>query len=545
MRLDYAYNDVHDRTYERYGASGSSGDAFEYDKARRLTVAWMGSASPDSPSGAAYTKKIEYNYDDDGNRTSVVVTPYGQSATTTSYSTNTLNQYTAVGGATHSWDGNGNLSDDGTLTYEYNYRNEICRVKNGGTTVATYKYDALGRRVEKAVTGGVTERYVYAGVETIATYDGSNTWKQDFVFGQGIDNVLMLEQADVLDFDSDQNTTETTRSFYHKNALGSVMAITDMNEATAVSYRYDPYGTVTITRGGQTQSVDPLGQHWTYAGRLLDEETGAYYYRTRVYSPARGGFLGRDAMGAVAGANLYQYASASPIVRRDPLGLNDIGRTEISRQHVETTRYAVCPVATTNGACGGGSADPSSSSRDPRTQDADMCWVVEIFAEWDIVYYLYTSDYQYGTHERTALGRIGAWYSHHISVAGACWEFATTKAEVTLYSTLGEEALETGARTFFKVNAWITVADFGLELAAMYLESNGWEWVSHDGHNSWVEKHWENFQKRVSHAWKVPCDHAPPASYPCTENPSTHMVKVDGALPRNGSEGNYFDGPPL
>ena len=235
----------------------------------------MGSASPDSPSGAAYTKKIEYNYDDDGNRTSVVVTPYGQSPVTTSYSTNTLNQYTAVGGVSQSWDGNGNLSNDGTLTYEYNYRNEICRVKNGGTTVATYKYDALGRRVEKAVTGGVTERYVYAGVETIATYDGSNTWKQDFVFGQGIDNVLMLEQADVLDFDSDQNTTETTRSFYHKNALGSVMAITDMNEATAVSYRYDPYGTVTITRGGQTQSSDPLGQHWTYTGRFYDEEMRA------------------------------------------------------------------------------------------------------------------------------------------------------------------------------------------------------------------------------------------------------------------------------
>ena len=44
VRLDYGYNSVHDRTYERFGASGSAGDAFEYDKARRLTKAWMGSA---------------------------------------------------------------------------------------------------------------------------------------------------------------------------------------------------------------------------------------------------------------------------------------------------------------------------------------------------------------------------------------------------------------------------------------------------------------------------------------------------------------------
>ena len=76
VRLDYGYNTVHDRMYERFGASGSSGDGFAYDKLRRLTNAWMGSATPSSPSGAAYTKKIDYNMDDDGNRTSVVVAPW-------------------------------------------------------------------------------------------------------------------------------------------------------------------------------------------------------------------------------------------------------------------------------------------------------------------------------------------------------------------------------------------------------------------------------------------------------------------------------------
>ena len=42
VRMDYGYNAVHDRTCERYGASGSSGDAFEYDKMGRLSKAWMG-----------------------------------------------------------------------------------------------------------------------------------------------------------------------------------------------------------------------------------------------------------------------------------------------------------------------------------------------------------------------------------------------------------------------------------------------------------------------------------------------------------------------
>ena len=156
VRLDYGYNKVHDRTYERYGASGSAGDAFEYDKARRLTKAWMGSSTPSSPSGNTYVKTIDYNMDDDGNRTSVVTTPYGVSPTTESYTTNTLNQYTAVGGASPTYDGNGNLTDNGTYKFKYNYKNLICeaRLSSNNSLVATYTYDAAGRRVEKAVSGG-------------------------------------------------------------------------------------------------------------------------------------------------------------------------------------------------------------------------------------------------------------------------------------------------------------------------------------------------------------------------------------------------------
>ncbi|MFM8386309.1 MAG: hypothetical protein ACKOCB_05745, partial [Planctomycetia bacterium] len=129
LKLDYGYNKLHDRTFERYGSSGQPGDAFEYDKARRLTVAWMGSSTPSSPSGNTYVKKIQYGMDDDGNRTTVTVTPYGSSPVNTSYTDNNLNQYTAVGGVSRSHDGNGNVSDDGTYLYEYNYKNLICRVK--------------------------------------------------------------------------------------------------------------------------------------------------------------------------------------------------------------------------------------------------------------------------------------------------------------------------------------------------------------------------------------------------------------------------------
>ena len=318
--LQYGYDDNHDRTYERFGGSSSAGDAFEYDMARRLTTAYMGSTDVTAPSSNSYTKKVVYTMDDDGNRSSVAVTPYGSGTTTTNYTDNNLNQYTAVGGTSRTHDDNGNLTDDGTLDYEYDYRNQIVRVKQSSTTIAEYKYDALGRRVEKD-DGSDVRRFIYSSAETVAVYDGSNAWVQDFVFGAVIDEVLMLEQADVLDFDTDANTSETTRSFYHRNALGSVMSITDMNEAEVVNYRYDPYGAVTITRNSTTQSSDPLGNPWMYTGRFADEESGLYYYRARHYSPVTGRFLQRDPLGYAPGPNVYAYANQSPVKYRDPLGL--------------------------------------------------------------------------------------------------------------------------------------------------------------------------------------------------------------------------------
>jgi len=318
--VQYSYDDNHDRLYERFGAAGSSGDAFAYDKARRLTSAWMGSTNVVTPSIASYTKKIDYTMDDDGNRSSVKVTPYQQSATTTSYVSNSLNQYTTVGSASQVHDKNGNLTDDGSQKYEYDYRNLIVRVKQGTTVVAEYKYDALGRRVEKDDQSTI-ERYVYSAAETVAVYDGADVLVREFVFGQVIDEVLMMSQADVLDFDSDSNTTETTRSYYHRNALGMVLEITDANEAVAVIYRYDPYGAVTITRNGQSQSIDPLGNPWMYTGRFHDPESGLEYYRARYYSTETGRFLQRDPLGYVDTANLVEYAANSPANRRDSTGM--------------------------------------------------------------------------------------------------------------------------------------------------------------------------------------------------------------------------------
>ena len=62
-KLEYGYNKVHDRTYERYGGVGSAGDAFVYDNIRRLKTAYMGSTVPTAPAANPYVTKIDYPCD--------------------------------------------------------------------------------------------------------------------------------------------------------------------------------------------------------------------------------------------------------------------------------------------------------------------------------------------------------------------------------------------------------------------------------------------------------------------------------------------------
>jgi hypothetical protein len=68
---------------------------------------------------------------------------------------NLANEYTTKNGqASFTHDDNGNLTDDGTYTFAYDYANHLVKAvkKTGSLTVGEYLYDALGRRVKKVVT---------------------------------------------------------------------------------------------------------------------------------------------------------------------------------------------------------------------------------------------------------------------------------------------------------------------------------------------------------------------------------------------------------
>jgi RHS repeat-associated protein len=285
-KAEYLYNGVGNRTSltDRRGAQ-----AFGYDALDRLT----------SASHPLLATPQAFAYDPVGNRTT------GGSVV------NTGNQLTADATHSYQYDDNGNLTRKtflvtGNFTqYTYDAENRLTKVEEfaagNPTAVATstYRYDGLGRRIEK-VANGQTKRYIYDGEDILLEYDGSNVLQARYTHGPGIDEPIAVTKGG--------NTF-----FYHQDGLGSVTDLTDSAGTTAKSYAYDAYGNI-------LESPGAVEQPYTYTGREFDSESGLYYYRARNYDPVSGRFLQSDPVGFSGGLNLYQYVGSNPTNMVDPTG---------------------------------------------------------------------------------------------------------------------------------------------------------------------------------------------------------------------------------
>lgn len=217
--------------------------------------------------------------------------------TVTYGSANNMNQYPTVAGNSISYDDNGCLTDDGTFAFAYDTENQLIEADDG-STVSSYIYDPMRRQNQKDV-GGTKTRYLYDGLRMIAEYDGSGTLQKKYVYGTGLDEVLV-------ELDSSNNKT-----YLHHDRKGSIVATSDSSGAVINSYAYSPFG----------ESGSLSGTTFGYTGQRFDPETGLYYFKNRHYSPELGRFLQPDLIGYADGLNVYQYAYNDPNMFSDPLGL--------------------------------------------------------------------------------------------------------------------------------------------------------------------------------------------------------------------------------
>ncbi len=345
--FEYAWDANSNPLYEARRHDSGAGDLYTYDQANRLTDALIGVADPAAeladPGTETYSEARAYNMDDVLNLTSYVVTPQGGSAATTNFTANVMNEYTAVGGTTHTYDDNGNLKDDGTNTYQYDAHNHLLKVtrKSDSVVLGEYRYDALGRgRRTKKIVGSGTTRFVYSGQSVLEEYDGSGNLLRLFVHSDKIDDVAMMEAQDVADVDGDANTTELKRFYFHGQLIGSITHVTDPDEVVVESYEYGPYGETEIFDASSSSvSASQIGNPFMYTGRRLDEESGLYYYRARHYSPELKRFIQRDPLGYVDGPNAFAYVGGHVVASVDPHGKKFM--TNADGEHTQETLDAL------------------------------------------------------------------------------------------------------------------------------------------------------------------------------------------------------------
>jgi RHS repeat-associated protein len=324
-------------------------------------------------------RTVQYAYDKAGNRNTVDDSLIGS----TTYTPNTINQYSAVqactvsNGPEHEISSFQGPTDAQPVNYQYMKDEHLIRVASGNSTY-DLAYDALGRCVKRtlvtASTTGpgssprprptphprpsvpppsptpsaspsptppgqlkVTKYYIYDGERPILEYDANGELAGYNLYGKGVDEILLR-------FDP-----WLPQTFYYQQDHEDSITHLTYNPPTGVSpileyYRYDAFGKATIygpPPNWSLRQTSLYSNRFLFTGREYNAMFGFYEYRARAYHPGLGRFMSEDpklfvrraglgkapddwSIGAhpdEAEFNLFRYCGNDPIDFTDPMGL--------------------------------------------------------------------------------------------------------------------------------------------------------------------------------------------------------------------------------
>ncbi|HEY9714446.1 MAG TPA: RHS repeat-associated core domain-containing protein, partial [Chroococcales cyanobacterium] len=200
--------------------------------------------------------------------------------------------------ASLTFDLNGNMTSDGTNTYNWDAQNRLTKITYPGVGNSTdMDYDGRGRNVaiEEHASGALssTNQFVWCR-ETKCEARNSGVTNRFFRKGETISGSSYL---------------------YAKDHLGSTRELTDSTGNVQAEYSFDPYGTV-IQLSETIRSDLQYGNYYTHKRSRLD------LTNTREYSAIAGRFLNRDPISENGGVNLFAYVSNNPISANDPSGMD-------------------------------------------------------------------------------------------------------------------------------------------------------------------------------------------------------------------------------
>ena len=187
--------------------------------------------------------------------------------------------------------------------YRYDCQHRLIGASLPGGSIASYKYDAFGRRIEKTVDGSTTE-FLWQGERLIAE-SGDNRYRT-YIYEPGSFRPLAMLDG--------EGPRKATPFYYQLDHLGTPQELTDYSGEIMWSAKYRAYGNLAALDIGEIDN--PL----RFQGQYFDSETGLHYNRHRYYNPSSGRFLTPDPIKLAGGLNSYQYVP-NPTGWIDPLGL--------------------------------------------------------------------------------------------------------------------------------------------------------------------------------------------------------------------------------
>jgi len=300
----YALDLVGNRTAITNVVNSSFNQSFTYDNLDQLLTFTQG------------THTQNFGYDAVGNATSVTT-----DGTTQTRSANAQNQYTSISGATTpTYDSNGNMTTDETgRQFVYDAWNRLVAVKNsGGTTLETFSYDGLGRRITQTASGTTTDLYYSTQGQVLEEMVGGAATAR-YVWSPVYVNAMVLR-----DCATGSPGTLNERLWVQQDANWNVTALVNGSGVVVERYVYDPYGKVTIYSPDYStvRSSSSYAMNYLFQGMRYDSTSGLYETQHRWYSPTLQRWVSLDPIRFAGGdIDLYRFVRNNPENATDPNGL--------------------------------------------------------------------------------------------------------------------------------------------------------------------------------------------------------------------------------
>lgn len=289
---------------EQYWETQQFSEGFGYDNLNRLTSSQIGTALKN------------YVYDAGGNirnKTGTgtgdyVYPPQGTGAP----HPHAVQSIPGIGN--FDYDENGNLKSGGGRSMEWTSFDMPAKISKSATVWSTFTYGPEHQRTIQRRGDG--SRIVYAGSQELELTETTTTVKNYWPNGVGVEIVRP------------NGTVE--ENWFHKDRLGSVIAISDKNGAIKESLAYDPWGKRRFPDGSGTPDLlDGTTDNKGYTGHEMLDQLDLVHMNGRVFDPLTARFVSADShvTDAFDGQNYnrYSYVLNNPLYYTDPTGFDPAG----------------------------------------------------------------------------------------------------------------------------------------------------------------------------------------------------------------------------